>query len=131
MSKVKKHGWRKSIHNVKKRVKAWIMQKALKAFEQWDGFSLALVKCREEGLYNYPPVSFKTTKEPVQFVSYQKVNEQLVRGNPKEAERMIKDMIALEIGKQLIEKGAVVLSRTEDPEKCEIVFRAELLVFLP
>ena len=44
---------------------------------------------------------------------------------------MIKNMIALEIGKQLIERDAVILSRTEDSENCEIVFRAELLVLLP
>lgn len=131
MNKGKKHGWRESIHNAKKKLQAWIMQNALKAFEQWEDFSLALVRCGEQGRYYLPPVSFKTTKEPMQLVLYQKVNRQLVMENPEEAERMFKNMIALEIGKQLIERDAVILSRTEDSENCEIVFRAELLVLLP
>ena len=54
MSKVKKHGWREAIHKVKKKLQSWIMQNALKAFEQWEDFSWALVKCREKGLYDYP-----------------------------------------------------------------------------
>lgn len=76
-------------------------------------------------------MSFKTTKEPMQLIVCQKVDMQLVKGNPEEAERMIKNMIALEIGKQLIERDAVILSRTEDSENCEVVFRAELVVLLP
>ena len=131
MNKGKKHGWRESIHNAKKKLQAWIMQNALKAFEQWEGFSLELGKCREQGRYYLPPMSFKTTKEPMQLIVCQKVDMQLVKGNPEVAERMIKNMIALEIGKQLIERDAVILSRTEDSENCEIVFRAELLVLLP
>lgn len=131
MSNNVKHGWHEAIHKVKKSLQAWIMQNALKAFKQWEGFSLALVKCREQGRYYLPPMSYKTTKEPMQLVLYQKVNRQLVMENPEEAERMFKNMIALEIGKQLIERDAVILSRTEDSENCEIVFRAELLVLLP
>lgn len=92
---------------------------------------MALVKCREQGRYYLPPISFKTTKEPMQLIVCQKVDMQLVKGNPEEAERMIKNMIALEIGKQLIDKDAVILSRAEDPKSLEIVFRAELLVLLP
>lgn len=131
MSNGVKHGWREAIHKAKKRLQGWIMQKALKAFKQWEGFSLALVKCREQGRYYLPPMSFKTTKEPMQLIVCQKVDMQLVKGNPEEAERMIKNMIALEIGKQLIDKDAVILSRAEDPKSLEIVFRAELLVLLP
>lgn len=131
MSNNVKHGWHEAIHKVKKSLQAWIMQNALKAFEQWEGFSLALVKCREKGLYDYPPVSFKATKEPVQLVVCQKIDPWLVKENPEKAEYMIQNMIALEIGKQLIEKEAVTLSRTEDPKSLEIVFRAELLVLLP
>lgn len=131
MSNGVKHGWREAIHKAKKGLQGWIMQKALKAFEQWEGFSLALVKCREKGLYDYPPVSFKATKEPVQLVVCQKIDPWLVKENPEKAEYMIQNMIALEIGKQLIERDAVILSRTEDSENCEIVFRAELVVLLP
>ena len=120
MNKGKKHGWRESIHNAKKKLQA-----------QWEGFSLELGKCREQGRYYLPPMSFKTTKEPMQLIVCQKVDMQLVKGNPEEAERMIKNMIALEIGKQLIERDAVILSRTEDSENCEVVFRAELVVLLP
>ena len=131
MSNNVKHGWHEAIHKVKKSLQAWIMQNALKAFEQWEDFSLALVRCREQGRYYLPPMSFKTTKEPMQLIVCQKVDMQLVKGNPEEAERMIKNMIALEIGKQLIERDAVILSRTEDSENCEVVFRAELVVLLP
>ena len=92
---------------------------------------MAFVKCRENGISYSPPISFRTTKEPIKLIACQKVDMWLVREHPEKAEDMILNLLAFEIGKQLIEKDAVILSRTEDPKSLDIVFRAELLVLLP
>lgn len=103
-------------------------EKGSESFWAVGGFSFGTCKMRTLFL---PPISFRTTREPVQFIVYQKISPWLVKENPEKAEDTIKSALALEIGKQLIEKDAVILSRTEDPKSLDIVFRAELLVLLP